>query len=135
MLEYHAAKTRKQKDDTDGHTNGKKRDAKGNIKLSNTAHSAKPIGSIEAGHNTRGLMTRELLLQEILALGGTTDDLDLVADVTSEDGASEKSEKRSKPDPRFAKELSNFIAGLGIEGGFDEDPAFEESEIFEDRPC
>lgn len=103
---------------------GKKRDAKGNIKESTTSNST------EAGHEISNKKTndeRQILLQEILALGGTEDDLDLVGDVTSDDDQ----DGRPQLDAKFTKELSIFVTGLGIDQN-NENLVGSESEIGED---
>jgi len=51
-----------------------------------------------------------------LALGGTEEDLDLVAEALSD----EEDNKVAVPDKSFRKELANFVAGLGIEGEINE---------------
>ncbi|KFY47351.1 hypothetical protein V495_01985 [Pseudogymnoascus sp. VKM F-4514 (FW-929)] len=97
---------------------GKKRDAEGNVKT--TAKSNKAAeGS-----------ARDILLQEILALGGTEEDLDLVEGVESEDEDVEGTQPKID-DPKFAKEFSKFIAGLGIEGQAQVDASEPEEEVDE----
>lgn len=95
---------------------GIKRDANGNAKSGNQQSDAtKRIkDSIPQGKDTRAV-----LLEEILALGGTAEDLDLVADAQSDDDAIY--ETGDKVDKSFKKDLAKFIEGLGIEQAVDED--------------
>lgn len=95
---------------------GKKRDADGNVKTpakSNKAGDRKPKQA-EGGAAAEG-SARDILLQEILALGGTEEDLDLLDGVESDDEDVEGTQPKVD-DPKFAKEFSKFVAGLGIEG-------------------
>jgi ribosome biogenesis protein MAK21 len=83
---------------------GKKRDARGNLR--------------------KGKDDRALLLEEILALGGTEDDLNLIAGVTSdEDDTTEERTQSAITGGKFALELSQFVASLGIEGDFNAESA------------
>jgi ribosome biogenesis protein MAK21 len=102
---------------------GTKRDAHGN---------AKPNGKVvtktkSASHNSHGGLKddRAVLLEEILALGGTEEDLDLVADAFS-DEEDEEPKNITIPDKSFRKDLAAFIAGLGIEGAVVEEEEEEE---------
>ncbi|RDL42133.1 ARM repeat-containing protein [Venustampulla echinocandica] len=105
-------------------TRGTKRDANGNTKV-NSESKAQKIQK-----NRKGVQVNDdkaALLQEILALGGNEEDLDLVADVASEDedhdtGAS------AAPDKSLQKELAKFVAGLGIEGQLGADTVDSEEE-------
>lgn len=85
---------------------GTKRDAHGNAKSSDHSQLAK---------HKKGGATDDgsVLLQEILALGGTEDDLDLVAGAPSDD---EDVEGSGTADAALQKELAKFVAGLGIDG-------------------
>jgi ribosome biogenesis protein MAK21 len=105
------AKSKKTKDPSHASTNGKKRDAQGNIKDSTTISNNLQAAEREEGND------RELLLQEILALGGTEADLDLVGDVLSDDEDEDEGNEPNKldNDSKFKKELSKLVAGLGIE--------------------
>lgn len=91
---------------------GKKRDSQGNVKDSEIS---KPKND------------RDTLLQEILALGGTEEDLDLVADAVSDDEDLEGSGP-STSDKDLKKELAKFVSGLGIEVQADEESAGEEEQ-------
>lgn len=97
---------------------GKKRDAEGNVKTTTKSNKAAEGSS------------RDILLQEILALGGTEEDLDLVEGVESEDEDVEGTQPKID-DPKFAKEFSKFIAGLGIEGQAQADASESEEEVDE----
>lgn len=122
---------------------GKKRDAEGNVKTStksNKATERKPKQA-EGGAAAEG-SARDVLLQEILALGGTKEDLDLLDGVESDDEDVEGTQSKVD-DPKFAKEFSKFVAGLGIEGQAqadasdseaEADEADEDSEEWEEEP-
>lgn len=105
---------------------GTKRDANGKAKAAVKPTSNSQNGRKEArGESDKD--DRATLLQEILALGGTEEDLDLVADAVSDED-DEGPSTSSLPDKSFRKDLASFVAGLGIEGGVqeDEDSAAEE---------
>lgn len=89
-------------------TRGTKRDIRGNAK------AAMGGASSMEGDNGKADDDRAVLLKEILALGGTEEDLDLVVDAVSD----EEGNDTNTPllDKSFRKELANFVAGLGIEG-------------------
>jgi ribosome biogenesis protein MAK21 len=90
---------------------GTKRDSRGNAKVAGGQQSS-------AKHtNTSGNDDRAILLKEILALGGTEEDLDLVADAIYEE---DNHSTTALPDTSFRTELASFIAGLGIEEELDE---------------
>jgi len=93
-----------------------KRDVRGNAKLSvkDVGTSGEPSSRQTNGKGDDG---RAVLLNEILALGGTEEDLDLVADAVSDE---EDIDSSGPPDKSFRKDLANFVAGLGFEGGLDE---------------
>ncbi|KAH7403587.1 CBF/Mak21 family-domain-containing protein [Cadophora sp. MPI-SDFR-AT-0126] len=96
---------------------GTKRDANGRAKV-----TAKPISRSDVRptktQKNKGKDERAILLQEILALGGTEEDLDLVADAVSD----EDDDRHTGPsDKLFRKDLASFVAGLGIEGELQED--------------
>lgn len=93
---------------------GRKRDAEGNVK--EAAHGGPtPRKTAKFQNKNRQAYTRDILMQEILALGGDEDDLNLVAGIESSDeDANEGLSLLSPVDAKFTKELSNFVAGLGI---------------------
>jgi ribosome biogenesis protein MAK21 len=91
---------------------GTKRDVRGNAKV---VGGEKPSTKQK---NRRGIDDRAILLKEILALGGTEEDLDLVADALSDEEDDESNEVG--PNKSFRKELVSFVAGLGIEKEFAE---------------
>lgn len=109
---------------------GTKRDASGNKKVA---------AGLEMRHNAHAKDSsggpkddRTMLLQEILALGGTEEDLDLVADVLS-DEEDEEPNAGGRDDKALQKEIANFAAGLGIQGGVsDDDIEVIETEEIED---
>jgi len=101
---------------------GTKRDVRGNAKQPEKAvrRNGEPPATPEDDD-------RAILLKEILNLGGTEEDLELVANVVSdeEDSAS----NAALPDKSLRKELASFVAGLGIEGangGEDSDDSDDE---------
>ncbi len=107
---------------------GKKRDAHGNVREqtgsgTNTAHIRTD------GHSGQDNDEQKVLLQEILALGGTEDDVDLVMGVaTDEDDALDNGlDKISAYDPKLTKELSKFITSLGIETRYIQESSGAES--------
>jgi ribosome biogenesis protein MAK21 len=107
---------------------GKPRDAQGIVRKQ--TGSGSKIPKSQAGrHNGKNEDEQNVLLQEILALGGTEDDLDLVMGVASddEDVGENGLEQTSAIDPKFTKELSKYITGLGIETRDKEDSSGPES--------
>lgn len=107
------------------HNRGKKRDAQGNVKA---GKGKAEISSYETNTKNRGAdEDRDALLKEILALGGTEDDLDLVADAASDEEGIE-GDNGSAQDKSFKKDLAKFVAGLGIEGAVVEDASESEAE-------
>lgn len=83
-----------------------KRDANGNFKV---------VESSKDRSNGDGT-TRDVLLREILSLGGTEEDLDLVGDVDSEDDLEQKNISDSLDDSSLARDISKFVKDLGIDG-------------------
>lgn len=91
---------------------GTKRDANGNAKKAGKGvASSKKVSRLEK--NTDEKDDKAVLLREILALGGTEEDLDLVADALSDE---EDEPSTTGPDNNFRQDLAKFVAGLGIEG-------------------
>jgi len=103
------------------HARGIKRDAHGNAKAADepAAKRQKKQAKHQNGEERDG---RAVLLEEILALGGTEEDLDLVADVVSDD-EEEGSAPTNSTDKSLRKDLANFVAGLGIKGDAQETDA------------
>jgi ribosome biogenesis protein MAK21 len=95
---------------------GSKRDARGNRKSSSAGTTSGSRSRHE--HNRDAQDEKTILLQEILALGGTEEDLDLVAGALSEDEDLD-ADSSTIPDKSFQKDLANFVSGLGIDGKFD----------------
>lgn len=119
----------KQKNDTASRANGtgsgKKRDAEGNVKSSkDTARKSKPSDSAAAGSAS----ARDILLQEILALGGDEEDLELLDGVESDNDDIKGESQQPSQDPKFAKDLSKFIASLGIQGQAVAEPSESEAD-------
>lgn len=92
---------------------GTKRDANGNAKTAGK-RSGKDRNITEKEH---GNDDKAALLQEIMALGGTEEDMDLVADVASDEEVFSNTDLSL--DPSFRKELAGFVSGLGIEKSLD----------------
>ena len=109
-----AKKQQKAKENHKHSLTGKKRNAEGKVK--ETVHDDPTPHKTTKSRNKNGLAyTRDILMQEILALGGDEDDLNLVASIeSSEEDVNERSSQLSPVDAKFTKELSNFVAGLGI---------------------
>lgn len=111
---------------------GRKRDAQGNFNERSGHDSKKPkIGG--NGYNSNNKDEQNDLLQEILALGGSWEDLSLVMGVGSDEDDEETNTKHKQLaiDSEFRKDLSIFIAGLGIEMQADIDSG--EAELDEDE--
>jgi ribosome biogenesis protein MAK21 len=95
---------------------GTKRDANGNAKKAGKGVArSKKDSRLE--NNTDEKDDRAVLLREILALGGTEEDLDLVGDALSDE---EHETAITRPDNKFRQDLAKFVAGLGIEGQVEE---------------
>ncbi|PQE17545.1 ccaat-box-binding transcription factor protein [Rutstroemia sp. NJR-2017a BBW] len=101
---------------------GTKRDAEGNAK-------EKTNGSSNKSQDPS--TEREILLQEILALGGTEEDLDLVLDAQS-DSENEDARKPASVDKKFQSEFSKFVASLGIDSKASE-AQVDEDEVNKDE--
>jgi len=106
---------------------GTKRDAHGKPKPSGKANSQKESANSISGDKSD---EREALLKEILALGGTEEDLDLVADALSDE--EENANQDAPADKSLKKELAKFVAGLGIEGQSGGDVEESEEEEIEE---
>ena len=88
---------------------GKKRDRAGYVKPpKGNAAAQKPAPE------ANGASERDGLLKEILEMGGSKEDMDLM-DIESEDEVEGGDEAITK-DPKFAKEFQSFFSGLGLEG-------------------
>jgi len=92
---------------------GTKRDAQGNAKADERSHSK----SKKSNGTADG---RSVLLQEILALDGTEDDLNLLENAAS-DNEDLVTENSKSLDKSLQKELAKFAASLGIEAQVIED--------------
>jgi ribosome biogenesis protein MAK21 len=107
------------------HNRGKKRDAQGNVKAAGKGKaesSSRETNTKNGGANE----DRDALLKEILALGGTEEDLDLVAGAASDEDVEEDNVQAQ--DKSFKKDLAKFVAGLGIEGAAVDDVSEPEAE-------
>ena len=93
---------------------GTKRDAQGNAKAGDLGSQSKPK------KNNVGEDGRSVLLQEILALDGTEDDLNLLENAAS-DNEDLVTESSKSLDKSLQKELAKFAASLGIEAQVVED--------------
>ena len=110
---------------------GTKIDAQGNVKGSGqekAGNASRASKKTDGGAKDGGAM----LLQEILALGGTEEDLDLIAGAASDD---ENLDGNNAPaaDKSFQKDLAKFVAGLGIEGAIGGDVSEPEEDHGEDQ--
>ncbi|RFU30026.1 hypothetical protein B7463_g6326, partial [Scytalidium lignicola] len=105
---------------------GTKRDAEGNAKHSHkAAKKSKNVTGRQKGEDE----DRVVLLQEILALGGTEEDLELVVGASSSDDESSKASNNTLPvDMALSKEIASFVAGLGIESNNLEDTSEEHTD-------
>jgi ribosome biogenesis protein MAK21 len=102
---------------------GTKRDANGKAKKAGKGvASSKKVSRLEKNTDEKG--DKAVLLREILALGGTEEDLDLVADALSDE---EDEPSTIRPDNKFREDLAKFVAGLGIEGQIGEDENEDEN--------
>jgi ribosome biogenesis protein MAK21 len=113
---YRIGKSQESRSYTKDRMSGKKSDAQGIVRAQTGSGSR--TAKIEGyGHSRQIGEEQKILLQEILALGGTEDDLDLVMGVaTDEDDTGNAGlEKSSATDPKLTKELSKLITSLGIE--------------------
>lgn len=107
---------------------GIKRDSQGNAKANHRSHGSKLSKDTKAISGSTG-NDREVLLQEILALGGTEEDLDLVADADSDDeGLAGNGMNATVSDRSFHNDLAKFVAGLGIESNLVVDAGESENE-------
>lgn len=107
---------------------GKKRDRAGYVKPpKGNAAAQNPAPEINSPPE------RDTLLKEILEMGGSKEDMDLM-DIESEDEIEGGDEAITK-DPKFAKEFQSFFSGLGLEGQAsaavvdDEDEEQQEEEV------
>lgn len=110
---------------------GNKRDARGNRKPQSGESTNGNHATNTQNGNTKD--EKEVLLQEILALGGTEEDLQLVADALSDDEDLDAGSS-APPDKSFRADLAKFVAGLGIDtkaGGDASEP--ESSQEVEDE--
>jgi ribosome biogenesis protein MAK21 len=109
---------------------GTKRDAQGNVKAGGKgkAENSRRETTENKGEKSND---RDVLLKEILALGGTEEDLDLVAGAASDD-EDVGGNNASAQDKLLKKDLARFVAGLGIEGAAVEDPSEPEAEVEEE---
>jgi ribosome biogenesis protein MAK21 len=113
---YRIEKSQGSKSYTKDRMSRKKKDAQGIVRAQTSGGSR--TAKIEAyGHSRQNDEGQKILLQEILALGGTEDDLDLVTGVATDEDDTDNAglEKISATDPKLTKELSKFITSLGIE--------------------
>ncbi|POS87128.1 hypothetical protein EPUL_000721 [Erysiphe pulchra] len=78
--------------------------------------------SSSQGRVKKNKIEEKILMNEILALGGTEDDLELVAGVESHSEDEDKNPQSSHPvvEKGFQNELKNFITSLGIKAAAEE---------------
>lgn len=94
---------------------GTKRDHQGHTKET-APETPKSENGPRKQRDGRGNHDRDVLLQEILALGGTEEDLDLVADAATDEEDESIRNNGPVPAKSLEKELANFVASLGING-------------------
>lgn len=105
------AKAKKKRSDDE---RGTKRDAEGNVKpFENSLTKRRTISEPATGED----LDQAILLQEIMALGGTEDDLELIAGAASatDDETFEENKSALSGDKTLRKEIESFVAELGIE--------------------
>lgn len=105
---------------------GNKRDARGNRKPRN--EEPRNGNQSKKSQNGDSKDEKDVLLQEILALGGTQEDLQLIADAVSDDEDLDGGSS-APPDKSFRADLAKFVAGLGIDAKLDDhesEPELEE---------
>jgi hypothetical protein len=102
---------------------GKKRNRQGDIKINEHQGRGNKLKDRRIGKiGPKSLGDEDSrLLQEILLLGGTKEDLRLVADASSVSeaeapGQSNGQENTSKPRKTLQRDVENFVKGLGISG-------------------
>lgn len=104
---------------------GNKRDARGNRKPASDERTKNSRSEKQQNGNIKA--DSDILLQEILALGGTEEDLQLVADALSDDEDLDES-SNAVPDKSFKADLAKFVAGLGIDTKIEQDASESEQE-------
>lgn len=132
---YRIDKARKSKLHIKDRVSGEKSDAQGTVN-EQTGGGSRTAKDLADEHRGRNGEEQKILLQEILALGGTEDDLDLVMGVATDDDdtADAEPEQTSTNDPKLTKELSKFITSLGIETqGIAESSGAESGEDVDDE--
>lgn len=93
---------------------GKKRLRDGQVKEARSVESKGDASKARSKKDTNGAPSRAQIEEEILALGGSKEDLDLVADVASE--LELEGTKPSKaPRNDLKKELMKFVQDIGIQ--------------------
>ncbi|KAJ5713962.1 uncharacterized protein N7483_011143 [Penicillium malachiteum] len=109
---------------------GKKRDRNGEV----IARDDKKEGKNKAGKASKKCADDETLRQEILALGGTEDDLDLVAGIDSE-GEEVEGVQAKGGDGDLRKELAKMLEAAGhvVPEDLEDDDVEEEEEVEEDE--
>ncbi|KAL4939975.1 hypothetical protein BDV06DRAFT_197701 [Aspergillus oleicola] len=131
----------KRKNDSDKNVKGKKRDRNGEV----ISRDEKKDGKIQKAKSDN-VDNDDVLRQEILALGGTEEDLDLIAGVDSEDeveAADAFKKSKGSAEDSLRKELSAMLAAAGqvvpddlededVEEDDEEDEGEEEEESGDD---
>ncbi|KAL4948083.1 CBF/Mak21 family-domain-containing protein [Aspergillus filifer] len=100
----------KPKNESDKNAKGKKRDRNGEV----IAQDEKKGGKSQQGKSDK--VDDDVLRQEILALGGTEEDLDLIAGIDSEDeveAAEAPKKSKGSAEDSLRKELSAMLAAAG----------------------
>jgi hypothetical protein len=121
---------------------GKKRDRQGDVKSNDHLGGGnRPKGSRTGKDGPKSLSDKDPeLLQEILLLGGTREDLQLVTGVSSESEAEgfaqcDDQSNASKPGKSLQRDIEDFVKGLGITGKVlsEEDPSDMDANLGGDR--
>lgn len=110
---------------------GKKRLRDGQVKEPRSVETKGNASKAKSKEDRNGAPSRAQIEEEILALGGSKEDLDLVADVASESEL--EGDKPSKaPRNNLKKELMNFVQDIGIQTAHYESSESEDEEEADD---
>ncbi|KAF9869432.1 CBF/Mak21 family protein [Colletotrichum karsti] len=97
--------------------------------------SSKDVG--EAPSKTKGVkggpLSRDALLEEIRALGGDEEDLDLIGDIDSDQDDATEEKDTGAVDKKLQGELAAFAAQLGLQQYHEQVTADEDDQIDEDN--
>lgn len=115
---------------------GTKRDVRGKAKTETNRESREEKQEADAPNDAQPEEHDDnSLLQEIIALDGTKQDLDLVADAVSDDGSIEAWGGPAEPISKdLQQQLAQFSAGLGFDAMANEDTATSSEDEKEAKP-